>query len=126
MGGIYRKLLEAVEQPVDGVAEPGALRFIEKRLHLIHGAQKRLETVLLLGFLVYPKFQYLVADALDSLEIRPIANRNLPCIQRGGRSQNGKLPGVTSRVDVGEVIRSSVKRVLLGKKRPHRNRKASE
>lgn len=126
MDGICRKLLEAVKQPVDGVSEPGALCFSEKRLHPIHGGHKRSETVLLLGFCVDQKFQDNVADALDSLGIYRIADRNLPCIQRGGLTQNGKLPGVTGRVDVGEVIRSSVKRALLRKKRPHRNRKTSE
>jgi hypothetical protein len=126
MGGICRKLLEAPEQPVDGVADPGALRFSEKSLYPIHGAHKRFETVLLLGFCVDQKFQDNVADALDSLGIYPIASRNLPCIQRGGLSQNGKLPGVTGRVDVGEVIRSSVKRAVLRKKRLHRNRETSE
>jgi hypothetical protein len=84
MGRICRKLLEAVEQPVDGLAESGALRFIEKRLHLIHGAHKRFETVLLLGFLVDPKFQDTVADTLDSLEIYPIANGNPLCNPWGG------------------------------------------
>jgi hypothetical protein len=126
MGGICRKLPEAVEQPVDGVVEPGPPPFIENRLHLIHGAQKRFETALLLDFFVDQKFQDYVADTLDSLEIHPLANRNPPCNPQGGLSQDCELPGVIQRVEVGEVIRNSVKGASLGKKGPHLNRKASE
>src|SRR5208337_3766481 len=52
-GGIRRiisKLLETIKEVVESVTEPGALRFIEKGLDLIHGAHISLELVLLLGF----------------------------------------------------------------------------
>src|SRR5208337_1844272 len=124
--GIVSKLLEATEELVNDVAEPATRGIIEKGLDLIHRVHIRVELVLLLGFLVYAKFQDIVADALDPLEIHPIANRNLPCIQRGGLSQNGDLPGVTGRIDIGDVIRSSINSAFLGKKRAHCNRKAAE
>ena len=62
IGRIISKLLKTIKERVESIAEPGSLRLIEERLDLIHVTHIRGELDLLLGFLIDPQVQDIVAD----------------------------------------------------------------
>jgi len=114
-------LLKTIKERVESIAEPGSLRLIEERLDLIHVTHIRGELVLLLGFLIDSEVQDIVADALNPIEVHPIAHRNLPQVEGGRFSENGSFARISRSIDVGDVIGSSTNRTLLCVKGAYRN-----